>query len=144
FGPGNAYVAEAKRYAASLAGGPAIDLPAGPSELMVIADTSANAAFVAADLLSQAEHDADAQVLLISPSGELIDAVRAEVGRQVADLPRKAIAQRALVNARAIRVRDVAEAVSLANQYAPEHLSLQIADPSAIVDTVNNAGAVFV
>ena len=144
FGPGNSYVAEAKRYAAALPNGPAIDLPAGPSELMVIADASADAAFVAADLLSQAEHDADAQVLLVSTSNELIEGVQTEVERQVADLPRAEIARRALTSARAIRVRDVGEAVAIANAYAPEHLSVQLARPADVLSEVSNAGAVFV
>ncbi|MBC7768982.1 MAG: histidinol dehydrogenase, partial [Phycisphaerales bacterium] len=144
FGPGNAYVAEAKRYAASLPGGPAIDLPAGPSELMVVADAAANPAFVAADLLSQAEHDADAQVLLVSTSDELIAAVRGEIARQLTDLPRADIATRSLANARAICVRDCAEAVEIGNLYAPEHLSLQTANARDLIGSVTNAGAVFV
>jgi histidinol dehydrogenase len=144
FGPGNAYVAEAKRYAATLPNGPAIDLPAGPSELMVIADDSADATFVAADLLSQAEHDRDAQVVLVSPSAALIEAVRAETERQLSDLPRAEIARASLDEARAIKVEDVREAIAIANRYAPEHLSLQIARYDAVVDAVTNAGAVFV
>lgn len=144
FGPGNAYVAEAKRYASAWPNGPAIDLPAGPSELMVIADARADAAFVAADLLSQAEHDADAQVVLLSTSGEFIDAAMAEIERQVATLPRADIARRSLASARAIRVRDVSDAAEIANLYAPEHLSLQLARPAEIIDRIANAGAVFV
>lgn len=144
FGPGNAYVAEAKRYAASLPGGPAIDLPAGPSELMVIADASANARFVAADLLSQAEHDADAQVILVSTSAELIDAVRTELDSQLADLPRADIARRSLVNARALRVASIDAAIAIANRYAPEHLSIQTTSASAVAERIDNAGAVFV
>jgi histidinol dehydrogenase len=144
FGPGNAYVAEAKRYAASLEGGPQIDVPAGPSELMVIADTQADAALVAADLLSQAEHDADAQVVLVSTSAQAIDAVAAEVERQVALLPRAAIARAALAHARLILVADEGEAAAVANAYAPEHLSLQVADPEALVARIENAGAIFV
>lgn len=143
FGPGNAYVAEAKRYAASLTGGPALDLPAGPSELMVIADRGANARFIAADLLSQAEHDEDAQVILLSTSEELITAVDTEVERQVAGLGREQIARRSLEQARLIRVSTLEEAVEVANTYAPEHLSLQVARPDALVDQVENAGAVF-
>lgn len=143
FGPGNAYVAEAKRYAAGLSNGPAIDLPAGPSELLVIADASADAAFVAADLLSQAEHDADAQVLLVSPSDEQIAAVSAEVQRQLETLPRREIASRALESARAVRVRDLAEAAEVSNAYAPEHLSLQVRDANALAERIANAGAVF-
>lgn len=144
FGPGNAYVAEAKRYAANLPGGPAIDLPAGPSELMVIADLSADPALVAADLLSQCEHDADAQVLLVSTSAELAATVLAEVGCLVESLPRAGIARQSLENGRAIVVRDVVAAIAIANRYAPEHLSLQIARPNEVLDDVRNAGAVFV
>lgn len=144
FGPGNAYVAEAKRQAAELPGGPAIDLPAGPSELMVIADALADPATVAADLLSQAEHDPDAQVLLVSPSQTLIDAVLAEVGRQLAVLPREKIARAALSEARAILVRSLAEAAEVANAYAPEHLSLQVEMSSDVLPLIEAAGTVFV
>jgi histidinol dehydrogenase len=144
FGPGNAYVAEAKRYAASLANGPDIDLPAGPSELMVIAEPGAEARFIAADLLSQAEHDADAQVLLVTTSQELIEAVGAEVARQLADLPRAAIARRSLECARALRVGSLEQAAEIANLYAPEHLSLQVAESAPLVAAIANAGTVFV
>ncbi len=144
FGPGNAYVAEAKRQAAALPNGPAIDLPAGPSELMVIADRGANAAMVASDLLSQAEHDADAQVMLVSTSDELIAEVEAELERQVSGLPRELIARRSIEQARAVRVRSLAEAAAVANDYAPEHLSLHVAAPVDLVDAIENAGAVFI
>jgi histidinol dehydrogenase len=143
FGPGNAYVAEAKRYAAGLAGGPAIDLPAGPSELLVIADRSADPAIVAADLLSQAEHDADAQVVLVATEARVIDAVWAEVELQVASLPRQAIARRSLEAAVTI-VAALDQAVEVANAYAPEHLSLQVEDAQALVPQVSAAGTVFV
>jgi histidinol dehydrogenase len=144
FGPGNAYVAEAKRQAAELPDGPAIDLPAGPSELMVIADGLADPAVVAADLLSQAEHDADAQVLLASPSDTLIEAVIAEVERQVATLPREKLARAALTEARFLRVRTIEEAAEVANAYAAEHLSLQVKDPAAVLPLIDAAGTVFV
>jgi histidinol dehydrogenase len=144
FGPGNAYVAEAKRQAAELPDGPAIDLPAGPSELMVIADGLADPAVVAADLLSQAEHDADAQVLLASPSDTLIEAVIAEVERQVATLPREKLARAALTEARILRVRSIDEAAEVANAYAPEHLSLQVKDVGAVLPLIDAAGTVFV
>ncbi|MBN8606058.1 MAG: histidinol dehydrogenase [Caulobacterales bacterium] len=144
FGPGNAYVTEAKRYAASLAGGPVIDVPAGPSELMVIADDAANARIVAADLLSQAEHDPDAQVILVATSETIVNAVAAELAKQTPSLPRAEIAQASLAQARLIRARDAAEAAEIANAYAPEHLSLQIAAPQALVPRLDNAGAVFV
>jgi histidinol dehydrogenase len=143
FGPGNAYVAEAKRYAASLPGGPAIDLPAGPSELMVIADSSANPRVVAADLLSQAEHDADAQVLLVALSQDIATAVEAELECQLRTLPRGAIARASLKHSRAILVADLGEAAQVANAFAPEHLSLQVADPLPYIDAITNAAAVF-
>lgn len=142
-GPGNAWVAEAKNLVASLPGGAAIDMPAGPSELMVIADDTADAAVVAADLLSQAEHDPSAQVLLATPFSALARAVQTEVDRQVRLLPRADIAERALGAARILLTRDVEEAVEIANVYAPEHLSLALADPEALIPLVRNAGAVF-
>lgn len=143
FGPGNAYVAEAKRYAASLPGGPQIDVPAGPSELMVIADAGADAAIVAADLLSQAEHDPDAQVLLVSPSPTLLDDVVREAVLQLLDLPRAKIAAAALQSASIIQVGNLDEAAEIANLYAPEHLSLQVADTERLVQQIDNAGAIF-
>lgn len=142
-GPGNAYVAEAKTYVASLPGGPAIDLPAGPSELMVIADASADPDWVAADLLSQAEHDAGAQVLLVTPSEELADGVAARIARQLETLPRGDIARAALEGARLIVCESLAEAADIANAYAPEHLSLAVADADALLPAIRNAGAVF-
>lgn len=144
FGPGNAYVAEAKRYAASLPGGPAIDLPAGPSELMVVADDTADAAIVAADLLSQAEHATDAQVVLVTTSETFAAAVANQVDLQVVTLPRGEIARAALVNSRIFLVRDVAEAAEVANAFAAEHLSLQLAEPEPTLSNLNNAGAVFI
>ncbi|WP_303719682.1 histidinol dehydrogenase [Brevundimonas naejangsanensis] len=144
FGPGNAYVAEAKRCASSLPGGPAQDLPAGPSELLVIADRDADFEIVAADLLSQAEHDADAQVILVSDSGTALSEIIAEVERQVESLPRAAIARASLAEARAIRVRDMAEACEVANLYGPEHLSIQAEEAERLVERISAAGAVFV
>lgn len=144
FGPGNAYVAEAKRYAAALPGGPAIDVPAGPSELMVIADEDADAAIVAADLLSQAEHAPDAQVILASPSERAISAIEAEVERQVATLPRAEIARAALRNSRSFLTPDIAATADVANAFAAEHLSLQVADANALIERINHAGAIFV
>jgi histidinol dehydrogenase len=142
-GPGNGWVAEAKTYVASLPGGPAIDMPAGPSELLVIADDSADPALVAADLLSQAEHDCDAQVLLVTPSRPLIEAVAAEIEARLGDLPRRAIARASLDQGRIVLAADLDEALEVANLYAPEHLSLAVADPDALVPFVRNAGAVF-
>jgi histidinol dehydrogenase len=144
FGPGNAYVAEAKRFAADLPNGPAIDLPAGPSELMVIADATADPALVAADLLSQAEHDADAQVVLAAMGEEVLAAVAVELERQTAVLPRGNIAQASLAEGRVFLVRDWREAADAASDYAPEHLSIQVADPEPLVDAISNAGTIFV
>lgn len=144
FGPGNAWVAEAKKQAAALSGGPAVDMPAGPSELMVIADRDADPGIVAADLLSQAEHDADAQVLLVSDSRGLVEAALAEVERQLETLPRADIAHASLAQGRIVRVRDLAEACDVANAYGPEHLSLQTVDAEALLPRIEAAGAVFV
>jgi hypothetical protein len=128
---------------ASLSGGPSIDMPAGPSELLVIADDSADPALVAADLLSQAEHDAAAQVLLVTPSRPLVEAVRAELEARARTLPRRALAEASLGNAKAIVTADLAAAVAVANLYAPEHLSLAVADPERLLPAIRNAGAVF-
>jgi histidinol dehydrogenase len=142
-GPGNAWVAESKTLVSSLAGGPAIDLPAGPSELLVIADGGADPAVVAADLLSQAEHDAQAQVLLATDSAELVEGVRREVEQQLAGLPRRASAEASLGEARLILCADLEQAAEVANAYASEHLSLNVADPDALLPFIRNAGAVF-
>ncbi len=142
-GPGNRWVAEAKRLVASLPGGPAIDMPAGPSELMVIADQSADARLVAADLLSQAEHDAAAQVLLVTTDEVLAEAAAMEVARQLSDLPRSDVARASLESARTIQVSDLDAAADVANLYAPEHLSLAVADADALLPLIRNAGAVF-
>jgi histidinol dehydrogenase len=143
-GPGNAWVAEAKRLVASLAGGPPIDIPAGPSELMVIADRAADPRMVAADLLSQAEHDRAAQVLLVTPSAELAQRVTAEVEAQLDTLPRGEIARASLASARVIVAADVEQAVQIANLYGPEHLSLAVEQAEQLLGAVCNAGAVFV
>lgn len=142
-GPGNAYVAAAKSYLASISGAPAIDMPAGPSELFVIADESASPATVAADLLSQAEHDRTAQVLLATPSERLAAQIEGEVERQVALLPRADIAREALSHARSIITASLDEALQVANAYAPEHLTLAVEEPDRLVQGVSNAGAVF-
>ncbi len=144
FGPGNAWVAEAKKQASARPGGPAVDMPAGPSELLVIADRDADPGIAAADLLSQAEHDADAQVILVCESRANIDAILAEVDRQLGTLPRADIARASLAEGRAIRVRDMAEACEVANLYAPEHLALQTVDAEQLVSHITAAGAVFV
>lgn len=144
FGPGNAYVAEAKKQAAALPGGPALDMPAGPSELMVIADRQTNPAVAAADLLSQAEHDADAQVILVCDDDRQAKYILEEIDKQLTDLPRAEIARASLNEGRVIRVRGVDEAVEVANLYGPEHLSIQTADAEALTDRIAAAGAVFV
>ncbi len=142
-GPGNAWVAEAKSFVASLPGGPALDMPAGPSELLVVADPAACAATVAADLLSQAEHDPSAQVLLVTPAAGLAEEIRAQVEAQLETLPRGDIARASLSEARIVLCADLAEAMGIANLYAPEHLSLAVADPEPLIAMVRNAGAVF-
>ena len=142
-GPGNAWVAEAKTYVSSLPGGPAIDMPAGPSELMVIADASADPATVAADLLSQAEHDAAAQVLLVTTSERLAAAVQSELAQQLSFLPRRALAEAALASGTILLAADLPEAAAIANLYAPEHLCLAVDDAQTLVPLIRNAGAVF-
>ncbi|WP_037499872.1 histidinol dehydrogenase [Sphingomonas jaspsi] len=137
-GPGNAWVAAAKALVSAMPGGPGIDLPAGPSELLVIADDSADPATVAADLLSQAEHDMEAQVLLVSPSAALIDTVDREVTAQSTAMGGNH------APTRFIRCRDLAEATEIANAYAPEHLTLACENASAMVRDIRNAGAIFV
>ena len=143
FGPGNAWVDEAKHQAAQRPGGIAIDMPAGPSEVLVIADSGANAAFVAADLLSQAEHGPDSQVLLLTDSDLLLEAVAAEVEAQLTTLPRAAIARRALESSRLVRVRDIEQAIAISNAYAPEHLILAVREPRAWLDRIDSAGSIF-
>ncbi len=143
FGPGNAFVTEAKRQVSQRADGAAIDMPAGPSEVLVIADAEANPAFVAADLLSQAEHGTDSQVVLVTPSKTLAKAVAAETATQLEALPRKDIAEKALSQSRVILVSDLNEAVAVSNRYAPEHLILQVKNARELVNLVQNAGSVF-
>ncbi|UBB27286.1 histidinol dehydrogenase [Pseudoxanthomonas japonensis] len=142
FGPGNSYVTEAKQQIAQ-AGVAAIDMPAGPSEVLVIADAGADPAFVAADLLSQAEHGPDSQVLLLSDAPSLIDRVAVELERQLAALPRAAIARQALSASRLIEVERLDDAFSVSNEYAPEHLILALRDPRAWLERVEAAGSVF-
>lgn len=143
FGPGNAWVDEAKRQATQRPGGIAIDMPAGPSEVLVIADAGANPVFVAADLLSQAEHGPDSQVLLLTDSRDLLDAVALEIDAQLAALPRAEIARRALASSRLIQVADIAQAIEVSNRYAPEHLILAVREPRRWLDRVHAAGSVF-
>jgi len=141
FGPGNAYVTEAKLQ---LAGeGIAIDMPAGPSEVMVIADASADAAFIASDLLSQAEHGADSQVLLVATDAALIDAVLRAIETQIATLSRAETARAALASSVLIAVPDLATAAEIANAYAPEHLIVQTREPRALLPRLRAAGSIF-
>ncbi len=143
FGPGNAWVTEAKRQVANDPAGAAIDLPAGPSEVLVIADAQADAAFVAADLLSQAEHGSDSQAVLLSPSRTLLDAVAVALEEQLQTLPRAEFARAALAHSRLVEVADLAEALDISNDYAPEHLILNVTDARALLSGVCNAGSVF-
>lgn len=144
FGPGNAWVTEAKARVAQDPQGAAIDLPAGPSELVVIADQRANPTFVAADLLSQAEHGPDSQVFCLTDCSEQAERISAEVRRQLNQLKRQAIAERALINSRIILVDSIKKAIAICNDYAPEHLSLQIENPECVLAQITSAGAVFV
>ena len=143
FGPGNAYVTEAKRQVSQRLDGAAIDMPAGPSEVLVIADAGATPAFVASDLLSQAEHGPDSQVILLTPSLELANGVAAAVDEQLAQLPRAATARQALASSRLIVAQDLAQCVAISNQYGPEHLIIQTRSPRDLVDSITSAGSVF-
>ncbi len=141
FGPGNQYVTAAKQLAQNF--GVAIDMPAGPSEVLVIADDSANPAFVAADLLSQAEHGPDSQVVLISDSDQLIADVQSEINQQVEELPRKEVAHQALKNSQSIVVNNLTEAVDFSNTYAPEHLIIATENAEELGEQITIAGSVF-
>lgn len=144
FGPGNQFVTMAKRLASNDANGAAIDMPAGPSEVLVIADDKANPAFVAADLLSQAEHGPDSQVILLTMSEAFAKTVLMEVETQVSALPREEIARKALSKSTAIVVDSIEEACKVSNRYAPEHLILQLSDPESVLGALRNAGSIFV
>lgn len=141
FGPGNQYVMAAKQQVSLH--DVAIDMPAGPSEVCVIADETSNPAFVAADLLSQAEHGIDSQVILISTSEKLLNNVVTETEKQLAALPRHEIAEKTLQNSQYVLVKDTDEAMALSNAYAPEHLIIATADYETLADKVINAGSVF-
>ena len=141
FGPGNQYVTAAKQLVSLR--DVAIDMPAGPSEVEVLADETANPIFVAADLLSQAEHVVDSQAILITTSVELQQAVKVEVERQLALLPRKEIAEKSLANSKLIVVDSMAEAIELTNAYAPEHLIIETEDYLSVAERIVNAGSVF-
>ncbi|MCK0111954.1 histidinol dehydrogenase [Ornithinimicrobium sp. F0845] len=143
FGPGNAWVTEAKRQVSTAEGGPGIDMPAGPSEVLVIADGGADPEFVAADLLSQAEHGPDSQVLLLTDDPALAEAVAEQVSQQLAILPRADIAAKALDGSAIVVTGDLDEAFGVSNDYAPEHLILALREPQAWVDRVERAGSVF-
>lgn len=142
FGPGNQYVTAAKQLVQMQ--GIAIDMPAGPSEVCVMADQTANAAFVAADLLSQAEHGVDSQVLLVSTDEPVVVAVQKELATQLALLSRKAMAEKALANSRAIVVKGMTDAIEMVNEYAAEHLIISCAGADRIADKITNAGSVFI
>tara|TARA_R100000935_G_C2841035_1_gene171002 strand:+ start:2237 stop:3526 length:1290 start_codon:yes stop_codon:yes gene_type:complete len=142
FGPGNQFVTAAKQYATTF--GVAIDMPAGPSELLVFADETAVPAFVASDLLSQAEHGADSQVVLVSTSEKMLDEVAVEIKKQLTLLPRKEIATLAMENSKLILVDSNETALALINSYAPEHLIIATEDEAYFVENVQNAGSVFI
>jgi histidinol dehydrogenase len=144
FGPGNSYVTEAKQQVSRIPAGPAIDMPAGPSEVLVIADDLANPVFVAADLLSQAEHGTDSQAVLVSNSSDLIEAVKQQVSLQLATLSRKTIAEQAVKHSRYILTDNLEQAFEVSNAYAPEHLIIQIENARDSLDKLTNAGSIFV
>ncbi|MGI9551645.1 MAG: histidinol dehydrogenase [Aurantibacter sp.] len=141
FGPGNQYVTVAKQIATKY--GVAIDLPAGPSELLVVADETAVPAFVASDLLSQAEHGTDSQVILVSTSKKIIDQVEKEIAKQLKDLPRKAIAEKSMANSKLIYVESDMIALDLINEYGPEHFIVCVENEEFYVNRIENAGSVF-
>jgi len=143
FGPGNAWVTEAKRQVSQRLDGAAIDMPAGPSEVLVIADEGATPDFVASDLLSQAEHGPDSQVILLTPSPQMAEAVAEAVDRQLALLPRAATAEKALESSRLIVMRDLKQCVEISNRYGPEHLIIQTRQARDLVDDITSAGSVF-
>ncbi|WP_299096748.1 histidinol dehydrogenase [uncultured Winogradskyella sp.] len=142
FGPGNQFVTVAKQLATKY--GVAIDMPAGPSELLVVADDSANASYVASDLLSQAEHGTDSQVILVSTSENFISEVETEINTQIKALPRQDIAQQAINNSKSILVKTDEEALDLINDYGPEHLIVATKNNDFYVDGIQNAGSVFI
>ena len=141
FGPGNQYVTAAKQMAQNF--GVAIDMPAGPSEVLVMADETCNPAFVAADLLSQAEHGEDSQVILLSNNEKIIAEILIEIAKQLDVLPRKEIAAKAIENSKAILLKDIDECVELSNVYAPEHLIIATENASNLVAQITNAGSIF-
>ena len=142
FGPGNQYVTLAKQIIQQQ--GVAIDMPAGPSEVLVIADETAVPEFVAADLLSQAEHGTDSQVILLTTSAGIAENVATAINEQLKELPRKSIAEKALHNSKIVIVKNIAIAIELSNCYAPEHLILSCADAEQVAQKVTTAGSVFI
>ena len=143
FGPGNAFVTEAKRQVSQRLDGAAIDMPAGPSEVLVIADSSANPAFIAADLLSQAEHGPDSQVVLVTPDEDIAKAVSIEVDKQLTQLSRQDIAEKALQESRLIVTKDLAQCITISNRYGPEHLIIQTQNADDLVEQITSAGSIF-
>ncbi|MBF4433982.1 histidinol dehydrogenase [Vibrio anguillarum] len=143
FGPGNVYVTEAKRQVSNDFRGAAIDMPAGPSEVLVIADDTADADFIAADLLSQAEHGPDSQVVLVTPSAVIADQVTDAVQKQLKSLSRAAIAEKALASSLIIIAESLTQAVSISNYYGPEHLIVQTRNPRELLPLLDNAGSIF-
>ncbi|KGQ52108.1 histidinol dehydrogenase [Gallibacterium anatis 10672-6] len=143
FGPGNAFVTEAKRQVSQDPNGAAIDMQAGPSEVLVIADEFANSEFVAADLLSQAEHGADSQVILVTTSETLAQQTELAIQRQLAQLPRAETAKKALSHSRIILAQDLAQCVEISNDYAAEHLIVQVKEARALLPQLDNAGSIF-
>ena len=141
FGPGNQYVTKAKQIVNQQ--GVAIDMPAGPSEVMVIADDQANPAFIASDLLSQAEHGADSQVVLVTSSKALVEKVLIDIDRQVEKLPRKEIAKEALQNSLSVILNSNEDIISFANEYAPEHLIINTSNCDDLAEKIVNAGSIF-
>ena len=141
-GPGNQFVTVAKQLATRF--NVAIDMPAGPSELLVFADSTANASFVASDLLSQAEHGADSQVILVTTSEEILKEVEKEVQQQIQDLPRLKIAEQAIENSKLILVESEETALNLINEYAPEHFIVVVQNEDFFVSGIQNAGSVFI
>ena len=143
FGPGNQYVTAAKLLVSIDPDGCAIDMPAGPSELLIIADESANPAFVAADLLSQAEHGADSQVILVTNSVNLEKKIRKEIEKQLKKIPRNKLASASLKNSFSLIVKDIERGIEFSNLYAPEHLILNVKNPAKYKSKIKNAGSVF-
>jgi histidinol dehydrogenase len=144
YGPGNSWVTAAKILVSNDADGAALDLPAGPSEVLVLADDHARAEFVAADLLAQAEHSGDAQVVLVTTSSRVASEVIRELSEQIARLSRNATLSQAIEHARIVVVDSLVSAVEVSNRYAPEHLILQIREPRAVIPSIKNAGSIFV